>query len=302
MSLDADAIVDRRRLKRRLVVWRLAAIVVAVGLVGALVWRQGGVTVGSHVAELSITGVMLDDQDRLDALARIATDSSIKALILRIDSPGGAVVAGENLYNAVRAVAAEKPVVALIEGVGASAGYMVALAADRIFAHETSVTGSIGVLVQTADISQMLTKLGITADAIKSSPLKGEPNPLTPTTAAARAATQAVVDDTYRWFVNLLVERRKLPPATALQLADGRIFTGRQAVSQNLIDATGGLAEARTWLQETKDVARSLPVAKVTPSRGLSPFNLAGFARKTLLSETLTVDGLVSLWQPETLR
>ena len=302
MSLDADAIVDRRRLKRRLVVWRLAAIAVALGLIGLALWREGTIVPGARIAELELTGVLTDDQDRLDAIAALARDSGVKALIVRIDSPGGTVVAGENLYRALRAVAEQKPVVAVIETMGASAGYLVALAADRIIAHETSITGSIGIVVRSTDITQLLAKLGIAADTIKSAPLKDAPNPFEPITPAARAATQSVVDDTYRWFVGLFAERRKLPPALALQLADGRIFTGRQAVAANLIDGTGGMDEARGWLQETKDIPRSLPIVRVTRIPAFPGLDFLAIARKTLLSETLRVDGLVSLWQPETLR
>ncbi len=303
MSLDADAIANRRRLKRRLVFWRLLALVVAIGAVGFLVWDDERISLGDRIAQVDIDGVILNDEERLRTLARLGADDSVKAIILRIDSPGGTVVAGEELYRAVRELAAAKPVVAVIAGTGASAAYMVALATDRIIARENSITGSIGVVLQTFDLTGAMEKLGVTPTLFKSAPLKDQPNPFEPVTPGARAAIQAVVDDTYRWFVGLVVQRRGLAPATALQLSDGRIYTGRQASSLNLIDATGGIEEARVWLAEARDVSRDLPVDRIEPSRRLDvPTGVFGLVRKTLFSETLRIDGLVSLWQPDGLR
>lgn len=301
MSLDADAIVDRRRLKRRVAVWRMVAIAVVIAAVAVATWRTerlGGS--GDHIAQLDVVGILLDDPDRTEAVLRQVANNSVQALIVRIDSPGGTVVAGETLYRAIREVAEEKPIVAVIAGTGASAGYLVALAADHIVARESSITGSIGVLIQTAEISELLARLGVSADAIKSTDLKNQPSPLTPMTPEARAATQAVVNDIYRWFVDLVAERRGLSPATALQLSDGRIYSGRQAESLALVDALGGLTEARTWLLENHGVARGLPVRNLDESRGLSlSATLFGIVQKTLFSEALRLDGLLSLWQPD---
>ena len=300
MSMDADAIADRRRLKRRLVLWRLLAIVAIVAAVGFPYWRDGaGLALGDRVAQIDVVGVITDDENRLQAIRRLGTDPSVKAVIVRIDSPGGTVVGGEELYRALRDVAASKPLVAVIGGTGASAGYMTALAADRILARENSITGSIGVVLQTFQLTELLNKLGIDPAVFKSSPLKDQPNPFEPITAEARAAVQAVVDDTYRWFVELVAQRRALSPVAALQLADGRIYTGRQAASLNLIDGVGGIEDARAWLAETKGVGRDLPLRRVVPAGTLEiPTSIFGLVRKTLFSETLRVDGLVSLWQP----
>ena len=207
------------------------------------------------------------------------------------------------MFHAIREVAEAKPVVAVIGDLGTSAGYLVALAADHIIARESSITGSIGVLIQTADLTQLMEKLGVSTEAIKSTTLKAAPSPLEPITPEARAATQAVVDDIYRWFVDLVADRRGFTPVEALLLSDGRVFTGRQAVANNLIDGIGGMDEARQWLQTTFSVSADLPVVGIDPRRGLSlTLDFLGLARKTLFSETLRLDGLVSVWQPEVLR
>ena len=300
MSLDADAIVDRRRLKRRLALWRAVAVLSLTGALLFGIWQMGLATMGGeHIVQLDIAELLMDDPDRTAAVRRLAEDKMVQALIVRIDSPGGTVVAAETLYHALRHVASEKPVVAVIAGTGASAGYLIALAADYIFARESSVTGSIGVLIQTGEISELLSRLGISAEAIKSSELKDQLSPLEPITPEARTATQAVVNDIYRWFVDLVANRRGLSPAAALQLADGRVFSGRQAAALELIDGLGGLPEARNWLMENHGLGRDLPVHTLELRGHLSiPAQLLGFARKTLFSEALRLDGLLSLWHP----
>ncbi len=301
MSLDIDAMLDRRRLKRRLSLWRATAVIAVVALVAVAVGRFGGLGLEPHVARLDVVGVIVDDRERLEAIEELVDDDNAKALIVRIDSPGGTTTGGESLYYALRRVAEEKPVVAVIGTLGASGGYMAALAADHIVARETSITGSIGVILQTAEISGLLEKLGVTTEAIKSGPLKATPSPFEPLSDESRAATQAVVDDTHSWFVTLVAERRELEQATAEGLSDGRIYTGRQALEKNLIDALGGEREARKWLAETREVSKRLPVVEVKygEDEGLIDEFFSSLAGKTFLSERLTLDGLISLWHPD---
>jgi protease-4 len=301
MSLDTDAMLDRRRLKRRLSLWRLAAVISVVALVAVALGRFGDLGREPHVARIDVAGIIVEDHDRLDAIEELVEDDNAKALIVRIDSPGGTTAGGESLFYALRRVAEEKPVVAVIGTLGASGGYMAALAADHIVARESSITGSIGVILQTAEISGLLDKLGITTEAIKSGPLKATPSPFEPLSDESRVATQAVVDDTHSWFVALVAERRELEQATAEGLSDGRIYTGRQALEKNLIDALGGEREAREWLAESHDISKSLPVVKVKfgEEEDLVDKFFSSLAGKTFLSERLTLDGLISLWHPD---
>lgn len=298
MSLDADQAMDRRRLKRRLTVWRIAAVVAVVVAVVAAVGRFG---VGAnHVARLVVGGIILDDPWRDDALAEIAEDDNAKALIVRIDSPGGTMVGGEALYTGLRAVAGKKPVVAVMGGTATSAAYMTALGADHILARAGSVTGSIGVILQTADITGLLEKLGIKPEAIKSGPLKAQPNPLEPLTPKGREAARLVVLDLFELFVDMVEERRNLPRDKVLALADGRVFTGRQAVANGLVDALGGEADARRWLAETHAIATSLPVkdVEIEHEGALWRDLIGGLLGKVLFSERLRLDGPISLWHP----
>ena len=302
MSLDADAIVDRRRLKRRLIAWRLAAISAVAALAYVALFPLQIITGRDHIASMKVFGLITDDQGRLNSLGKVAANQRIKALIVRINSPGGTAVGGETLYHALRRVADEKPVVALIRTMGASGGYMAALAADRIYARENSLTGSIGVVLQTAEISGLLEKIGITAETLASGPLKAQPSIFEPMSDEGRSATQSLIDETHKWFVNLVSLRRNLTAEEASKAADGRLFTGRQALGFKLIDEVGGLREARAWLQ-TQGVSAGLPMLSIDASFEDGDWfsRLLGSAEKTLLSEKLTLDGLLTLWQPNSL-
>lgn len=302
MALDPDVILDRRLLKRRLTRWRTAAIVAVAALVFLAVERDlGGVFARDHVASIDITGVIVGDDATIRALDDVAHDDRARALIVQIDSPGGTTYGGETLYQAVRAVGAKKPVVAVIGTLGTSAGYLVAIAADHIVAGSTSLTGSIGVLLETAEVSKLLDKVGVSTDTVKSGALKDTPSPFHPMTPAGRAVVQALVDDTYGWFVDVVAERRNLKPDEARRLADGRVYTGRQAHMANLVDQLGAFKEARRWLAETHAIPLDLPQRPVKlPDPGQSTLDwLLGMVKKTLLSERLRLDGLKSLWQPD---
>ncbi len=300
MALDVDRYFDRRRLTRALRFWRVAAIVAAVAFVAALAARFDSLPRAS-VALLEVHGIIFDDTDRIDALDDLADDQHIKALIVHIDSPGGTVVGGENLYLALRRVAEKKPVVAVMAELATSAGYMVALGTDHLVARQGTVTGSVGVLMQTAEFTGLLEKLGITADTIKSSPLKATPNPLEKLTPQGRAAAEDVVQDMYAMFVDMVAERRGMDRERTLKLADGRVYTGRQAIANGLIDEIGGEREARAWLENTRNIDVRLPISVVEIRRqtGFLEGLLEDMLGKAMFSERLRLDGLISLWHPQ---
>lgn len=300
MSLDADIRIDRQNLKRRLAFWRVCAILALMALILVAGGHRLDPVRGPYLARIDVAGVIIDDRDREAVLHDIAENDQIKALLVHIDSPGGTVVGGEALYQALRRVAEKKPVVAVLGTVAASGGYMTAIAADHIVAREGTVTGSIGVIFQTAEITSLLKKLGIETTAIKSAPLKASPSPLEKMTPAVRRATQALVDDMFGLFVAMVADRRGLRPETALALADGRVYTGRQAHAKKLVDALGGEGEALKWLEATRGVERGLPVRDIQtrPEDLLWQRMTTAILGKTVFSERLTLDGLVSLWHP----
>lgn len=301
MHLQGDYALDRRRLKRRLTIWRVVAVVAAVVAVIAGLAPTGYLIPRPHLARVAIEGVITENRERDRALAELADDSTVAALVVHIDSPGGTVVGGETLYLRLRSIAERKPVVAVLGGLGTSAAYMTALGSDHIIARAGTITGSIGVILQTAEFTDLLNDLGITAETIKSGPLKAQPNPLEPLTPAAREAVKASVMDIFEMFVGMVQERRSLDRSSVMHLADGRVYTGRQALDNGLIDEIGGEEEARAWLQRTHDVETFLPISDVDlegDDRTLLDL-LHSSIEKLFLSETLSLDGLVSLWHPK---
>jgi len=302
MPLSADEVIDRRRLKRRLTLWRVIAVVAIVAIVVVAVGRfkDSGFASKDYVARVSVNGIITTNLTRNDALQRISNDKNAKALIVRIDSPGGTIVGGEDLFRSLRAISKQKPVVAVFGSLGTSGAYMTALGADRIFAREGSITGSIGVILQSTDLTGLLEKLGVKPVSIKSSPLKAQPNPLEPLSKEARKATEEVIGDIYQMFVDMVASRRNIDMDRARALADGRVFTGRQGLKVGLIDAIGGEEEARAWLSNTRKIDLTLPIKdiKISKQRKIWQALFQGIFGKTLFSKRLTLDGPISLWHP----
>lgn len=309
-------IAERRQLRRKLTFWRVAAFVlIALAIVGLGMMLAEGDTVEKsrpHVARVTISGLIGDDEDLVKRLDEIAANDAAKALIVSINSPGGTTYGGEVIYKAIRRVADKKPVVSDVRTLAASAGYMIAVGGDHIVAGENSITGSIGVIFQYPQVKPLLDKIGVSLEEIKSAPLKAEPSPFHAPPEAAKAAIQAMVDDSFAWFVDVVAARRKLDRPVALALADGRVFTGRQAKKELLVDAVGGDKEIRAFLA-TRKVAVDLPVVDWKPTPAGSNFFLGSVASgladaiglgwladalaiKNASEDKLLLDGLVSVW------
>ncbi|HMH95767.1 MAG TPA: S49 family peptidase, partial [Bradyrhizobium sp.] len=212
MSLDSDVIVDRRRIRRKLTFWRVVAVIVAIAAVAtvgviATPGGRGALTTSGSIARVNIDGVIRSDQERVEALERLEK-SKAEAVILHINSPGGTTAGSEQLYDALVRLKAKKPLVVVVEGLAASGGYITAIAADHIIAKQTSLVGSIGVLFQIPNVTELMKTVGVKIEEVKSSPLKAAPNGFEPTSPEARAALDALVKDSYAWFRGLVKERR----------------------------------------------------------------------------------------------
>lgn len=298
MALDADYLIDRRRLKRRLSFWRGVGILAVLLAALAAFGRFSGLGGGDYIARHTVQGLIVEDVRRHRALAAIAEDENARALIVRIDSPGGTVVGGESLYRSLRAVADRKPVVAVLGGLATSAGYMAAIGADRVVARRGTITGSIGVVMHTTEISGLLDKLGIGAETIRSGPLKAVPSGFEKLTDDGREVLRELIADSHRMFLDLVAERRGLTGAGLARVADGRVLTGRQALDAELVDAIGGETEAVAWLEAEKGIAAGLPFRDADRGGRVSRLldRAAALGERTIFSERLTLDGLVSVW------
>ena len=312
MSIETDLLVDRGRLKRRLAVWRIVAILAVLAAVLAGAGRASqGVIARDYVARVTVAGVIADDRKRVEEIRALADDKRVKAVVLVIDSPGGTVSGGQALYGAFAAISAKKPMVAVMDGVAASAGYMIAMPSQRVFARAGTLTGSIGVILQTAEVSGLLGRVGVSAEAITSGPLKDQPSFTKPLSTEGRDVLHGLVMDLYDQFVGVVATGRHMTVDQVKQLADGRAYSGRQALALGLVDEIGGEPEARTWLA-TKGVATSLP-ARDTRKTGLGERlfeerlggwlgSVAAAAGETVLRQGLSgrenVDGAWAIWHP----
>jgi protease-4 len=274
-------------------------------VVAALTGLQGGglLPTGSHIKRVTVNGLITDDRKLTNAIEALATDDHVKAVILSIDSPGGSVAGGESLHDAIARVAAKKPVAVTMGGLAASAGYMIALPASRIFAREATLTGSIGVLLETGEVSGLLAKLGIGPEVIRSGPLKDEPSLVRPLSAEGKEVLQGLVNDMYEQFVGMVAEGRHMDLAKVRSLADGRPYTGRQALGLGLVDAIGGEREAKDWLVSAKSVPAGLSIQDL-PEGGIASRALSGQLGvivqdvwKTLISQSVSLDGALAVWQ-----
>jgi protease-4 len=321
MSLDSDVIVDRRRIRRKLTFWRVVAVLAAIAAIVTVgvVATPGGraLTTSGSIARVHIDGLIRSDNDRVEALERLEK-SQAAAVVVHINSPGGTTAGSEQLYDALVRLKAKKPLVVVVEGLAASGGYITAIAADHIVAQQSSLVGSIGVLFQYPNFTELLKTVGVKVEEVKSSPLKAAPNGFEPTSPEARAALDALVKDSYAWFRGLVKERRGMDDALLEKVADGRVFTGRQAVDLKLIDQLGDEKTAVTWLVTQKGVKSDLPVRdfKLSPRFGdltflrtaasltLDALGLSAIARQVEQAgvvqavDRLGLDGMLALWHP----
>ncbi len=320
MSLIADQIVDRRSLAKRVSFWRVISVLLAIGLVAGLGIFAGGGNIAAdhtkpHIARVSITGLITGDNATLALLESVQKSSKVQAVILNIESPGGTVSGSEELYLGIRRLSEVKPVVSVVGNTAASGAYIAALGSDHIVSRGGAIIGSIGVIAQIPNATKLLSNLGVEMETVRSSPLKASPSGLEPTPPEAKKALEAMILDSFVWFKALVKERRKLSDEELKFVADGRVFTGRQALPLKLIDELGGEIEARKWLETEKKITRNLSIEDWKRVEKNKPFNLLrnlssvssiiGFEKLALSLEQMSSvteqakhTGLMMIWTP----
>ncbi len=322
MSLDADLIVDRRRLRRKLTFWRvLAIVVVVVGIAGAAALagnRIGAFGVRPYIARVTISGLIRGDQERVRQLDLLGNSALARAVIVHVDSPGGTTAGSEQLFDSLARLREKKPLVVVVDSMAASGGYITALAADHIVAQQTSLVGSIGVLFQYPNVADLLGKIGVKVESVKSTPLKAAPDGYEPTSPEATAALNAIIQDSYSWFKGLVQSRRHLTDDQLAAVDDGRVFTGHQGLPLKLVDELGDERTAVAWLAKDKHVDAKLPVRDYQLQSRFSDLTFLHAAAAALLNaaglnalaerldlwgagqavEPFSLDGLLALWHP----
>lgn len=322
MNSSVDSLVAQDVQRKRLRRWRIGAIVAvacAFLVAGAAnhSQRSSFLVTGSlkspHLVELKVNGMIGSDVSRwTKAVSDAQKNPAVKGLLLDIDSPGGAVTGGEELHDALERFAAVKPFVASMGGLGASAGYMIALPARKIFAERSTLTGSIGVLMEAPEFSGLLDKVGVNVQELVSGPLKGQPSLSRPLSTDGRAMMQGVVSNLFDQFVTMVARGRHMPEDRVRSLADGRPYTGEQALKLGLIDAIGGRDDAQAWLGKASGLSGEPRIVTIgeAPKGAMWKQKLFGWFGGWIVSflggnlaeilpqTRLAGDGAVSIWKP----
>ncbi len=319
MSQETEAVLDRRMLRRRLTLWRglgIAGLVIALGALALRGDDPSGLFAAKHIARVTIEGTITDDRDQLEMLRKIGESDKVAGLLIFVNSPGGTTTGGEALFEQLRTVAAKKPVVAQFGTIAASAGYIVGLGTDYIVARGNTITGSVGVIVQWPEVVELLGKVGIKMNQVKSGELKASPSPFEPLDEGGRRVMAEMINDGYQWFIGLVEQRRGVKSADIPGLQEGRVFSGREALSLKLVDEIGGEREARRWLEDVKGIEKDLKIMDWKPEKagtfglgaaiaalgtgvwGGNAQVLSELAHRLAGGAAMGLDGMVSVWQP----
>jgi protease-4 len=221
-----------------------AALLGSIALLSHLRGGDAGLVFGNKICVLEIKGLITNAQPTIEKLAKFSRDGSVKAVVLRIESPGGGVSPSQELYREVRRIAGKKPVVVSMGSVAASGGYYIAAAARKIYANPGTITGSIGVILQFTNFEELFNKIGFRMETVKSGVYKDVGNPGRKMTPEERAYLQQMIDNVHQQFVRDVARGRHMPEEKVREVADGRIFTGEQARDLGLVDELGSLKDA----------------------------------------------------------
>jgi protease-4 len=241
---------------------------------------------GEKVAILPISGLITDSEGTIEQLKKFAKDDSVKAIVVRLNTPGGGVGPSQEIYEEVRKIRGKKVVVASMGALAASGGYYIACGADKIFANPGTITGSIGVLMQFVNVKDLIEKIGVKGFVIKSGSFKDTGSPVREMSPEERKLLQSVIDNVHSQFVNAVVEGRKLPREDVLAIADGRILSGEQAKELGLVDALGNQEDA---VAEAGKMAKieGEPRVVTPPKKKFSILDLLREEAKSIIDEKL---------------
>lgn len=272
MNISPDYLIERKRNKAQINRWKILSLILFVVIAfisGNNIFSYKNVSLSlsamkhSYIASISFDEIIYDNLSRIKKLEKLAEDKDLKALIIHINSPGGSVVGSEMLYDTLRKIAKNKPVVAVMDSVAASGGYLIALGADYIVAHNGTITGGIGVLMEMAEITELATKIGIKFNHFKSSELKGNPHFTEKLTPEAKNAVMENIFDVYDYFIELVAKRRNLDLDFVKKIADGRIYSAKLALKYKLIDEIGNEDSAVKWFEKQRGIEKDLKILEI---------------------------------------
>lgn len=283
-------------MKKKRVFIVLGIIVALFFLVLILRSMDGGTSMGQKVAVIDLTGIITKSDATIKLIHTYRDDPSIKAIVIRIDTPGGSVAPVQEIYSELQKI--EKPIVASMGGTAASGGYYVACAADTIMANPGTLTGSIGVIMQFTRLKGLYDKIGLEHQVIKSGEFKDTGSPFRSLTEEEQTVLQATVDNVYNQFVDTIFEARQslLSRSEIAELADGRIFSGQQALDLNLLDRLGNLPEAIELAGELANIDGKPKVVRKEKKTSLLE-QLLGVQQTPVLDEMFSLPGITFRYQ-----
>ncbi len=259
--------------------------------------REGG---GQKIAVVEVKGVINESDEIVEKLKKYGKDSSIKGILVRINSPGGGVAPSQEIYSEILRIRKEtgKKVVASMASLGASGGYYIAVAANRIIANPGTITGSIGVIMPISNVEELLKKIGLKTDVVKSGEFKDSGSPNRQMTEEERKIFQASADDIHDQFMDAVSKGRKMKMERVRELADGRIYTGRQAYKVGLIDKLGGFEDAVDLLVEISGIKGEPKIVREKKEKGLLYRMIQGDTKSFLQENILNqFSGFQYLWK-----
>ncbi len=283
-------------MKKKRVFIVLGIIVALFFLVLILRSMNGGTSIGQKVAVIDLTGIITKSDATIKLIHTYRDDPSIKAIVIRIDTPGGSVAPVQEIYSELQKI--EKPIVASMGGTAASGGYYVACAADTIMANPGTLTGSIGVIMQFTRMKGLYDKIGLEHQVIKSGEFKDTGSPFRSLTEEEQTVLQATVDNVYNQFVDTIFEARQslLSRSEIAELADGRIFSGQQALDLKLLDRLGNLPEAIELAGELANIDGKPKVVRKEKKTSLLE-QLLGIQQTPVLDEMFSLPGVTFRYQ-----
>ena len=296
--MKRNEILEKYLSKRSLIVKRFATVLISIILIFSFFLFTSKKK--DFIATISIEGIISNPEDTLNDLENINKSSNAKALLVNINSPGGTFVSSKELYDKIKEISKKIPVVTYMREMATSGGYLVSLASQKIFSNIGTITGSVGVILQTAEITELLEKIGINPIVIKSGKLKATPNPLEGLSENDSRYLNDVIKSMQLEFLSLLSENRNIESKTLEIISDGRIFTGKQARELNLIDFIGSKSDAIAWLKDEAKLPQDIDILDYSKENQYEKLiNMRLFDKNFNFLKKNIYSGFLAIWDPK---
>ena len=296
--MKRNEILEKYLSKRSLIVKRFATVLISIILIFSFFLFTSKKK--DFIATISIEGIISNPEDTLNDLENINKSSNAKALLVNINSPGGTFVSSKELYDKIKEISKKIPVVTYMREMATSGGFLVSLASQKIFSNIGTITGSVGVILQTAEITELLEKIGINPIVIKSGKLKATPNPLEVLSENDSRYLNDVIKSMQLEFLSILSENRNIESKTLEIISDGRIFTGKQAKELNLIDFIGSKSDAIRWLKDEAKLPQDIDILDYSKENQYEKLiNMRLFDKNFNFLKKNIYSGFLAIWDPK---